>query len=40
MKLNLKYAKALDRKFHSIIPQSENELYELWKFANSDDENN
>jgi len=29
----LKYAKALDRKFHKMIPQSEEELYTLWRYA-------
>lgn len=28
------YAKRLNNKFHKMIPQSENELYDLWKFAN------
>jgi len=32
---DLKYAKQLNRKFQNIIPQSENSLLELWKFANS-----
>jgi hypothetical protein len=32
---SLKYAKSLDNKFDKMIPQSENNLYELWKFANS-----
>ena len=32
---SLKYAKSLDNKFHNMIPQSENSLLELWKFANS-----
>lgn len=34
----LKYAKALDRKFHSMIPQSKRELYELWQHANQENE--
>jgi len=32
---SLKYAKSLDNKFHNMIPQSENSLLNLWKFANS-----
>jgi len=32
---SLKYAKSLDNKFHNMIPQSENSLLKLWKFANS-----
>jgi len=36
---NLKYAKELERKFHNIVPQSERELYKLWKYANSTNEN-
>jgi hypothetical protein len=32
---NLKYAKALDKKFHNLIPSSEKELYKLWKNANN-----
>jgi len=32
---NLKYAKALDRKFHKTIPQTEEELYKIWKDANN-----
>lgn len=32
---NLKYAKSLDKKYHNMIPQSEKELYDIWKFANS-----
>lgn len=31
----LNYAKSLNNKFHKIIPGSENELFELWKFANT-----
>lgn len=27
------YAKRLDNKFHSMIPQSEKELYDLWLFS-------
>jgi hypothetical protein len=30
---DLKYAKQLDKKFHSIIPQTEKELYDLWKYS-------
>jgi hypothetical protein len=30
---DIKYAKALDRKFHTIIPQSEKELYKIWKYV-------
>ena len=30
----LNYAKSLDRKFHKMLPDSEEELMELWNFAN------
>ncbi len=32
---NLKYAKALDRKFHNMIPQSEKALLDIWNYANN-----
>jgi len=32
---DIKYAKRLDKKFDAIIPGSEEELEELWKFANN-----
>lgn len=35
---SIKYAKSLDKKFHSMIPQSKEELYELWQYANQDSE--
>lgn len=31
---NREYAKRLDRKFHKMIPGSENELFHLWQYAN------
>lgn len=33
---NIKYAKQLERKFENIVPQSEKELYNLWKTAVND----
>jgi hypothetical protein len=32
---DIKYAKAIERKFYAMIPQSEKELYKLWVFANN-----
>lgn len=29
----IKYARQLDKKFHNMIPQSKEELYDLWIFA-------
>jgi len=31
----LKYAKSLDKKFHNMIPHSEESLFKICKFANS-----